>query len=129
MTGVENKSEADLTVTHIESKVTNLQKEIDKRRAENAAAAKKRGNMANQENNDDAASDGFNTKSGVINLDQYLRNMRKEPSSKKPKKKMITQGNDTFEEIKLALHDFHLRGQPSSLKRAMSRKKREAATD
>ena len=110
MTGVENKSEADLTVTHIESKVTNLQREIDKRRAENAAAAKKRGNMANQENNDDAASDGFNTKSGVINLDQYLRNMRKEPSSKKPKRKMITQGNDTFEEIKLALHDFHLRG-------------------
>ena len=85
--------------------------------------------MANGENNDDAASDGFNTKSGVINLDQYLKNMRKEPSSKKPKKKMITQGNDTFEEIKLALYDFHLKGQHSSLKRAMSRKKREAATD
>ena len=56
-------------MTNIESKVTNLQKEIDKRRAENAAAAKKRGNMPNGENNDDAASDGYNTKSGVINLD------------------------------------------------------------
>ena len=69
MDGIEYSSQADLTVTHIESKVTNLQKEIDKRRAENAAAAKKRGNMPNEQNNDDAASDGYNTKSGVINLD------------------------------------------------------------
>lgn len=92
-------------------------------------AAKKRGLGTNDKRDDDANSDGFNTNSGVINLDQYLKNMRKEPSPKKTKRKMLSQGNDTFDEIGLELHDFHLKGKHSALKRAMSRKKREAATD
>ena len=53
-------------------------------------AAKKRGQRTNETNNDDADSDGFNPKNAVINLDQYLKNMRKEPSAKKTKRKMMT---------------------------------------
>ena len=64
-----------------------------------------------------------------MNLDAYMKMIRKEPSSKKLRGKMLSQGNDTFDDIKLKLHDFQLRGTISYIKKTPSRKKRGEVMD
>ena len=64
-----------------------------------------------------------------INLDAYFKMIRKEASQKKLKRKMLSQGNDTFDEIKLMLHDFQLKGKPTYIKKTLARKKREDVLD
>ena len=42
---------------------------------------------------------------------------------------MLSQGNDTFDDIKLKIHDFQLKGGPSYIRRSVSRKKRAETMD
>ena len=64
-----------------------------------------------------------------MNLDAYMKMIRKEPSQKKLRGKMLSQGNDTFDDIRLKLLDFQLKGKLSYIKKTPSRKKRSDILD